>query len=75
MEDNQLPEDAEFETTSHSELISCSFYAISAVSDMDTAMMSKAEQAMVRRILKRSLRLIDSCIKDLYEVEFEEDEE
>ena len=75
MEDNQLPEDAEFETTSHSELISCSFYAISAVADMDTAMMSKAEQAMVRRILKRSLRLIDSCIKDLYEVEFEEDEE
>ena len=43
--------------------------------DLDTAMMSKSEQAMVKRIMKRSLRLIDSCIKDLYEVEFEDDEE
>lgn len=75
MEAEELPEEAEFETTSHSELISCSYYAISAVADLDTAMMSKAEQAMVKRIMKRSLRLIDSCIKDLYEVEFEDDEE
>ena len=75
MEDNQLPEEAEFETTSHSELISCSYYAICSVSDLDTAMMSKAESAMVKRIIKRSLRLIDSCIKDLYEVEFDQDEE
>ena len=75
MEAEELPEEAEFETTSHSELITCSFYAISSVVNLDTAMMSKSEQAMVKRIMKRSLRLIDSCIKDLYEVEFEDDEE
>jgi len=67
--------EAEFETTSHSELISCSFYAIAAVQDLDTALMDREEKAMVKRIIKRSLRLIDTCIKDLYEVEFEEDEE
>jgi hypothetical protein len=70
-----IEEEAEFETTSHSELITCSFYAISAVVDMDTALMGREEKAMVKRIMKRSLRLIDSCIKDLYEVEFEDDEE
>ncbi len=68
-------EQAEFETTTHQELISCSFYAISSVVDLDTAMMGKLEQAMVKRIIKRSLRLIDTCIKDLYDVEFGEDGE
>ena len=75
MEAEELPEEAEFETTSHSELISCSYYAISAVSDIDTGLMSKAEAAMIKRIIKRSIRLIDSCIKDLYEVEFDQDDE
>lgn len=79
MAEDLLPEEeaneAEFETTTHRELISCSFYAISAVVDLDTAMMGKLEQAMVKRIIKRSLRLIDTCIKDLYDVEFGEDGE
>lgn len=76
-DEEQLPEEeqAEFETTTHQELISCSFYAISSVVDLDTAMMGKLEQAMVKRIIKRSLRLIDTCIKDLYDVEFGEDGE
>ena len=73
--EDPIEEEAYFETTSQSELIACAFYAISSVVDLDTAMMSKSEQAMVKRIIKRSLRLIDSCIKDLYEVEFEYDEE
>lgn len=67
--------EAEFETTSQSELISWSFYAIAAVQGLDTALMDREEKAMVKRIIKRSLRLIDTCIKDLYEVEFEEDGE
>ena len=79
MAEDLLPEEeaneAEFETTSQQELISCGFYAISAVADLDTAMMGKLEQAMVKRIIKRSLRLIDTCIKDLYDVEFGEDED
>jgi hypothetical protein len=74
-EDEPIEEEAEFETTTQSELISCSFYAISSVVDLDTAMMGKLEQAMVKRIIKRSLRLIDTCIKDLYDVEFGEDGE
>lgn len=77
MEAEELPEEheAEFETTTQSELITCSFYAISSVVDLDTAMMSKLEQAMVKRIIKRSLRLIDACISELYEVEFGDDGE
>jgi hypothetical protein len=74
-EDELIEEEAEFETTTQSELISCSFYAISSVVDLDTAMMGKLEQAMVKRIIKRSLRLIDTCIKELYDVEFGEDGE
>jgi hypothetical protein len=74
-EDEPIEKEAEFETTTQSELISCSFYAISSVVDLDTAMMGKLEQAMVKRIIKRSLRLIDTCIKELYDVEFGEDGE
>jgi hypothetical protein len=74
-EDEPIGEEAEFETTTQSELITCSFYAISSVVDLDTAMMGKLEQAMVKRIIKRSLRLIDTCIKELYDVEFGEDGE
>jgi hypothetical protein len=73
--EEELPEEAEFETTSQSVLISCSFYAIAAVSDLDTGLMGKEEKAMVKRIISRSLRLIDTCIKDLYDVEFGEDGE
>lgn len=67
-----IEEEAYFETTSQSELIACAFYAISAVVDIDTALMDREQRGMVERIMKRSLRIIDSCINDLYEAEFEE---
>lgn len=71
----ELEDDAEFEFTTHEELITCSYFAISAVSDLDTGMMSKIDAIMIKRIIRKSLRLIDKCIGELYEVEFEQDEE
>ena len=77
MSEELLPEeeDVSFEFTTHAELISCSYYAISAVSELDTGMMSKVDAMMVKRIMRKSLKLIDKCISELYEVEFEQDED
>ena len=76
MSEELLPEEeAAFEFTTHEELISCSYYAISAVSELDTGMMSKVDAMMVKRIMRKSLKLIDKCISELYEVEFEQDED
>ena len=68
-------DDAAFEFTTHEELITCSYFAISAVSDLDTGIMSKIDAIMIKRIMRKSLKLIDKCIGELYEVEFEQDEE
>ncbi len=75
-EETELPEDeGVFEFTTHSELITCSYFAIAAVSDLDTAMMAKVDAIMIKRIMRKSLKLIDKCIGELYDVEFEPDEE
>lgn len=70
MSEELLPEEEEaaFEFTTHEELISCSYYAISAVYDLDTGMMSKVDAMMIKRIMRKSLKLIDKCIGELYEV-------
>jgi hypothetical protein len=62
----------EIERNTNSDLITCSFYAISSVVDLDTGLMDKDEKEMVKNIISRSLRLIDACIRELYETEFED---
>jgi hypothetical protein len=74
MEDN-IEDEAAFEFTTRQELISCAYYAIASVSDLDTGMMTKADATRIKRIMRRSLKLIDTCINELYETEFEDDEE
>lgn len=60
-----LDDTIEFETTSRSEYISSAYYAIAAVSEIDTDMMGPAEQKRKRDILRKSLRIIDNIISEL----------
>jgi hypothetical protein len=70
-------EEQEFEVefTTRSEAIHSAFSAISAVSDMDTAIMSKQDERRISRIKRKSLRIIDECINEIYAEMFEDDEE
>ena len=69
-EDGIVWEDA----TTDSEYIAACYNALGAIDDLDTAMMSKGAEAAVKRIRKRSLRIIDKCIDNLYSELFESDE-
>jgi flagellin-specific chaperone FliS len=71
-------ENVEFETTSRSEYISSAYYAIAAVSELDTELMPAEDRRRKRNILRKSLRIIDNIISELdaelYD-EYDEDEE
>jgi flagellin-specific chaperone FliS len=55
----------EFETTSRTEYISSAYYAIAAVSELDTELMSEEDKKRKRDILRKSLRIIDNIISEL----------
>lgn len=65
----------EIETTSRTEYISSAYYAIAAVSELDTSMMSNEDQRRKTSILRKSLRIIDNIISELDGELFEEYEE
>jgi len=66
-------EDMYFETTSDLEYIQAAYFALSSVEDIDTAIMSKSDEARVRRIKRKSLVIIDECLKTLYDEIIEDD--
>ena len=57
-------EDAE--TTTRSDLISCAYYAISAVEDIDLTLVSNIEANKIRRIKKQSLDIIAEVIGEMH---------
>ena len=66
-EANEPLEDAiEFETTSRSEYISSAYYAIAAVSEIDTELMQPRDKKRKKEIIRKSLRIIDNIISELY---------
>jgi hypothetical protein len=73
----ELPEDLDLqvEFTSDLEYIQAAYFAISAVDDMDTAIMSKTDELRVKRIKRKALVIIDECLKCLYDEIIEGDEE
>ena len=65
-EANEPLEDAiEFETTSRSEYISSAYYAIAAVSEIDTELMQPRDKKRKKKIIRKSLRIIDNIISEL----------
>lgn len=60
------------ESDSRSEQISSCNYAMSAIEGLDVPLLNKSQQAMVARIRRRCLRIIDYHIDDMYRELFEE---
>ena len=71
---NELDE-IEVEYTTRIDYISAAFYSISSVEGIDLLMMSKEDAKKIKRILKKSIRIIDSCLSEMYDELFEEDKD
>jgi hypothetical protein len=61
-------------TTSH-DYIASAFQALNAVDDIDTALLSKSDEMRIKRIRRKSLLIIESCINELYSELFESEDE
>jgi len=65
----------EAETTTRSDLISCAYYAYSAVEDIDLTLVSKIEANKIRRIKRQSLDIIAEVIGEMHAEIFDLGEE
>ena len=68
-------EEVAFELTSDAEYIQAAYFALSAVEEIDTQIMSKQDELRIRRIKRKALVIIDECLKSLYDEIIEETEE
>jgi hypothetical protein len=66
-------EDAE--TTTRSDLISCAYYAISAVEDIDLTLVSKMEANRIKTIRRQSLDIIANVIGEMHAEIFDIEED
>ena len=71
-EEEETTDEGIVEFTTREELIGCSYNCIMAVSDMDTGMMSKVDAMRVKRIIRRSLRILDEMSKEMYDELFDD---
>ena len=66
-------EDAE--TTTRSDLISCAYYAISAVEDIDLTLVSKMEANRIKTIRRQSIDIIANVIAEMHAEIFDVEED
>ena len=68
-------EEVEIEYTTRAEYIQCAYFAISAVVDMDTGLMNGEEKKRVKRIVRKSLMIIDDCITEMFDELYDDDDD
>jgi hypothetical protein len=76
--ETEILEEGIVEFTTAGEYINSAYFALSAVSDMDFDMinaMSNADGRRIKRIKRKSLKIIDICITEMYDELFDNDEE
>ena len=77
-EKQEISEEIEWEdaeTTTRSDLISCAYYAISAVEDIDLTLVSKMEANRIKTIKRQSLDIIANVIGEMHAEIFDVDED
>jgi len=68
-------EEGMVEFTSAGEYINSAYFALSAVEDIDTAIISKEAEKRIKRIKRKSIKIIDICITEMYDELFDTDED
>ena len=71
----ELEDEIEVETTTRSDYITAAYFAISSVESMDTQIMSREDSKRIKRIIRKSIKIIDDCIGEMHDELFEEDED
>lgn len=77
-EKQEISEEIEWEdaeTTTRSDLISCAYYAISAVEDIDLTLVSKIEANRIKTIRRQSLDIIANVIGEMHAEIFDIEED
>ena len=77
-EKQEVSEEIEWEdteTTTRSDLISCAYYAISAVEDIDLTLVSKMEANRIKTIRRQSLDIIANVIGEMHAEIFDIEED
>jgi hypothetical protein len=77
-EKQEVSEEIEWEdveTTTRSDLISCAYYAISAVEDIDLTLVSKIEANRIKTIRRQSLDIIANVIGEMHAEIFDVEED
>jgi len=70
--EDPLEDDIYFEPSSDAEYIASALNALMAVSDIDTAILSKIDDKRIKRIKRQSLRIISYCLNNQYNELFED---
>lgn len=73
MSEEEIQGEIVFTTTS--EYIHSACLALSAMSELDPMIMSKADELRWKRIRRKSMKIIDICVSEMYDELFEEDSE
>ena len=68
-------QEATFEFSATIDYISGSYMALNAISEIDTALLNKEEERRIKRIRRKSLKIIDLCISEYYVELFEDEDE
>jgi len=55
------------------EIINGTYFALASVVEMDTTLMSKADEQRINRIKKKSLKMLDWAIADMYDSIFDDE--
>lgn len=71
----EATEEIELEYTTRSDYISAAYFAISSVEGIDTQIMSKEDAKRIKRIIRKSIMIIDDCIGEMYNELYEDDTE
>lgn len=71
----EIEESLDFEYTTRTDYISCAYYAIAAIDGIDLLLLTKEEGRKLKKIVKKSIRIIDSCISEMHDELFETEED
>lgn len=71
----EIEEEGIVEFSSNVDYISGCYMALNAISEIDTALLSKEEERRIKSIRNKSLRIIELCISEYYVELFDEQSE
>jgi hypothetical protein len=73
MSEEEIQGEIIFTTTT--EYIQSACLALTAMAELDPMLMSKADELRWKRIRRKSMKIIDICVSEMYDELFEEDSE